>query len=538
MRIRVILLREALPMSKWLRKTRPLTVDMRSPDRYDDAWTRHPVAHWLACQTSLLEEGQHEQRLSDRPDMLTPYNSRYVADAQGLSAYAGMPLFIAFAQKVGLGAALQQHVHFAKRESVYTPTQLAECLVDAIVCGISRIENTNLLKDDPLLAAAHGLSSFPDHATLHRYISAYTPEHVTQLHQAVHALFQRANRPAKPVRVTLDFDATDAVVYGQQEEAAFGHKNARDGHREYAVECCFLGASKDVLHHQVRPGNLNSTPGFAAFLEEALARLPEGMSVGLVRLDAGYFSLANLAALDAKGLPYLMGCTAYSFLLDKAYAPGACAPDSPDSPDSPYAWQRISPDEEVCSLTHTFSDGVPRRVLLTRHPDPKKTKPRQRQGDSDSAGIQPQLLSVEATPRDLYKHFACVVAAPLAHKSANLLWQSYAGRSNLENAIKESKLGFGLEALPSKRFAANQAYVGLVFLAYNLVNWFKRHAFADEQMAHRQVKAVRQWVLCVPALLQRHDDHWCVHLPEHHPSLPLFEQARAFLAAGMPAPAT
>jgi len=29
--------------------------------------------------------------------------------------------------------------------------------------------------------------------------------------------------------VTLDFDATDAVVQGQQQEAAFGHRNARAG---------------------------------------------------------------------------------------------------------------------------------------------------------------------------------------------------------------------------------------------------------------------------------------------------------------------
>lgn len=495
-------------MSKWLRKTLPLTVDMRFAERYASAWQGNPVPEWLASQPSLLQA--HCQ--TDRRDMVTPYNTHYVADAKGLSAYGGMSLFIAFTQKLGLGATLARHLRFAKRQSVYSPTQLGECLVDAIACGISRIENTNLLKDDPLLAGARGLASFPDHATVHRYISAFTREQVTQLQAAAETLFGKANRPAKPTRVTLDFDATDAVVYGQQEEAAFGHKNARAGHREYQIETCFLGSSKDVVHHQVRPGNVNSGPGFPVFLEESLARLPEGMVVGLLRADAAYFSVENVRALDAQPFGYLVGCTAYRFLLEKAYAHGR--------------WQRISPEEEVCSLQYAFHDGVPRRVLVARHPDPKQTKPKQ--------NGQPALVRVEACARESYTHFACVVSDRLAHLSTNRLWQSYAGRSNLENAITESKLGFGLEALPSKWFAANQAYAAFVFLAYNLVNWFKRHAFGDDPLGRRQIKALRQWVLCVPAVVERGADHWRIRLPEGHPSLPLFARIQAFLAQGKP----
>ena len=495
-------------MSRWSRKTLPLTGDMRLAARYAAAWQDQPVPEWLASQPSWLEA--HSR--TDRHDMLTPYNTQYVADAQGLTAYGGMALFIAFTQQLGLGTALRRHLHLPKRQSVYSPTQLGECLVDAIACGISRLENTNLLRDDPLLAAARGLAHFPDHATVHRYSTSFSSTHVAQLQAAAGALFVQANRPRKRIRVTLDFDATDAVVYGQQEEAAFGHKNAQAGHRELAIEGCFLGSSKDVVHHLVRPGNVHSGPGFPAFLEESVARLPEGMEVALLRMDAAYFSVDTVQALDKEGYAYLMGCTAFRFLLDKAYAQGR--------------WQRISPHEEVCAVYHAFHDGVPRRVLIDRHPDPKQTKPKQ--------NGQPALLEVKPAAREGYKHFACVVSERLAQESNNRLWQSYAGRSNLENAIKESKLGFGLEALPSKRFAANQAYAAFVFLAYNLVNWFKRHAFGDEALGHRQVKALRQWVLGVPAVVERREEDWCVHLPEGHPSLPLFQRIQTFLAGGKP----
>lgn len=499
-------------MSKWLRKALPITRDIRPAECYDGSWQNTTVATWLRTQHSLLDAGS----LTDRPDMLTPYNTDYAADAVGLSAYGGMSLFIAFTQKIGLAQALRQHLHMPKRESRYNPVQLAECMVDAIVCGISRIENTNLLKDDPLLPRARGLERFPDHATTHRYITAFEPETVAQVHRVASALFLKANRPRnpnsnrqKPLAVTLDFDATDAVVYGQQEEAAFGHKNARDGHREYCVETCFLGCSRDVLHHQVRRGNASSNALFADFYREAVRRLPEGMTVGLVRTDAGYFSLDNLAVLDTAAAPYVVGCTPYAFLLEKAYAKNQ--------------WQRISPDEEVSSIEHAFSDGVLRRVLIARHPDPKKTK----------AKDNGQLPLMEGLgERERYKHFACVTM--IRNKSANVLWQSYAGRSNMENAIKESKLGFGLETLPSKRFAANQAYVAFVFLAYNLINWFKRYAFGQSEMVKRQIKAIRQWVLCVPAIVERHADRWRLRLPTNHPSLGLFHQIQAFLAKGAP----
>ena len=180
----------------------------------------------------------------------------------------------------------------------------------------------------------------------------------------------------------------------------------------------------------------------------------------------------------------------------------------------------------MCSIQYAFRDGVSRRVLIARHPDPKQTKPKQ--------NGQPALLEVEAYAREGYRHFACVVSDRLAHLSHNRLWQSDAGRSNLENATKESTLGFGLEVLPSKRFAANQAYAGFVFLAYNLVNWCTRSAFGDDPLGHRQTKAVRQQVLWVPALVERVADHWRVRLPEGPPSLPLFARIQAFLAQGKP----
>ena len=499
-------------MTKWLRKTRPLTSDIRSADRYDSTWQDQPVPLWLKPGAKLQETPS-----ADGPEIMTPCNTEFAADAQGLTAYGGMALMIGFTEKLGLTEVLTRHLHLPKRKSRYSPVTLAECTIDAICCGIHRIENTNLLRNDPLLTRARGLSQFPDHATEQRFITKFEAEHVRQLHQAGNALFQVANRPDArrgTMGATLDFDATAAVVYGKQEDAAFGHYNSRDGHRELQIGTCFLGGSKDLLNHQLQRGSNSTAKGFVGFLDGSIALLPQGMFPALTRADGGYFSLENVKALEDRKLKYLMGCPCYKSLLAKAYALNK--------------WQRISADEEVCEVEYTWGDKVTRRVLIARHADPKKTK-------AKDNGQLPLPFALDDPAR--YTHFGCITN--IKGKSTNHLWQSYVGRSNMENAIKESKLGFGLECLPSKKLIANQAYMALVFLAYNLVNWFKRTAVATaasgKEMGKRQAKGLRQWVLCVPAIVEREADHFNVRLPEGHPSLGLFKDVQAFLRKGMPA---
>jgi len=54
-------------------------------------------------------------------------------------------------------------------------------------------------------------------------------------------------------------------------------------------------------------------------------------------------------------------------------------------------------------------------------------------------------------------------------KSAEDIWRFYNARCNSENSIKEAKQSFHLDRMPSSGFLANEAYLGLVQLAYNLI---------------------------------------------------------------------
>ena len=58
-------------------------------------------------------------------------------------------------------------------------------------------------------------------------------------------------------------------------------------------------------------------------------------------------------------------------------------------------------------------------------------------------------------------------------RSADELERWQREKANVENRIKEAKLGFGLHNLPSQVFNANHAYLLLALIAHNLLVWLK-----------------------------------------------------------------
>lgn len=58
-------------------------------------------------------------------------------------------------------------------------------------------------------------------------------------------------------------------------------------------------------------------------------------------------------------------------------------------------------------------------------------------------------------------------------RSADALESWQRAKANVENRIKEAKLGLGLDNLPCRGFHANWAYLLVTLIAYNLLVWLK-----------------------------------------------------------------
>jgi hypothetical protein len=84
--------------------------------------------------------------------------------------------------------------------------------------------------------------------------------------------------------------------------------------------------------------------------------------------------------------------------------------------------------------------------------------------------------------------------------------------AEVEPAICDLKHGAGLEHLPSGRFAANAAWLGLCGIAYNLARWTGRLGVGEARMS---TKTLRVRYLALPGRLTVSARRPTLHLPAH-----------------------
>ena len=101
-------------------------------------------------------------------------------------------------------------------------------------------------------------------------------------------------------------------------------------------------------------------------------------------------------------------------------------------------------------------------------------------------------------------------------------WQR--AKANLENRIKEAKLGLGLDNLPCTSFHANWAYLLCTLLAYNLLSWLKLLALpASERTSY--AKRLRFRFIAVAGTVGRSGRRLVLRLSAGYPLLNDFIEA-------------
>ena len=91
-------------------------------------------------------------------------------------------------------------------------------------------------------------------------------------------------------------------------------------------------------------------------------------------------------------------------------------------------------------------------------------------------------------------------------------WRFYNGRAAVELIIKELKGDYPLGKIPTKYFAANEAYFHTLLFSYNLVNWFKRLCLPVE-FQNMTLRTLRSRLLLIPGELIKSDNRPTLKLP-------------------------
>ena len=96
----------------------------------------------------------------------------------------------------------------------------------------------------------------------------------------------------------------------------------------------------------------------------------------------------------------------------------------------------------------------------------------------------------------------------------------------VEDAIRDLKYGVGINHMPSGRFGANAAWMGLNVIAHNLARWVSRLGLGETIIA---TDTLRRRYLRTPGRVTRSGRKRTLHLPARWPSKERFDESLAKL---------
>lgn len=398
-----------------------------------------------------------------------PRNLHISFHGSGLTAFGGVALLQSFFHRLGLRSQLQRWVRFAQRNNDYSISEMIEALLYPLILGLGRVETTEPLRRNGVFQYLAGLPRYPATTTLRRFLERFAVagrDKFIGLHDRWRK--EMLCRPHLRATVIFDLDTTVLTVYGRQEGAVVGFNPTKRGRPSYLPLLCFEGKTADIFSGSYHPGNTHPSTVIRPLLEDVFGKLPSAVRQVRVRADGAFF--------DHKIIEFIEGKQALFVIVARLTRPVRHRLGG-------LRYRRIgrqvwAGEFRYCPQGWKRSE----RFVVIRRPIPEEPSAQ---------------LHLFQMGRYTYQVF--VTNLPL--KPLNL-WRFYNQRATAELIIRELKDAYALGKIPTKDFAANEAFFQIVLLAYNLLNWLKRLC-VPPHWQRATLRRMRQRLLVVPAQLVR-----------------------------------
>jgi hypothetical protein len=353
-------------------------------------------------------------------------------------------------------------------------TTILEAFITSIWCGANRFMHTEVTRHDVALGRMFDWESVPAQDTYKRFFGKFNQ--ATNQGVSNH-FYSWIFDNFKFDHFTLDIDSSVMTRYGEQEGAKKGYNPSKRGRSSHHPLIAFIDDIKLVANMWLRSGNTSSSNNFLAFLEDTLFKL-KNKTVGLIRLDSGFFQADILDYLEQKNMDYVIAAK-FTHPIQRVIH---------DSTN----WIVLDAGIEICEqMYHSNSWEKPRRMVIVR----------QRIKDRPKApGKQLALFSEEEIFKN-YRYSAYVTNMKLASAE---IWRLYRARANAENRIKELKYDFGFDSFNLKDFFATEAALTFVMIAYNLMSLFR--TFVLQEKTQKTLSTLRYRTFAIGAYFEKMND--------------------------------
>ncbi len=274
-------------------------------------------------------------------------------------------------------------------------------------------------------------------------------------------LFLDAHERA-PKRITLDLDATDDPLHGNQEGRFF-----HGYYRHYCYLPLYIFCGRHLLAAKLRTSNIDGAAGAKEELERIVGRIRQRWPKVkiLVRADSGFAREDLMAWCEANGVDYLFGLAKNKRLIGEI------------SQDLGAARARF---EETGAPARRFKDFSYRTLKSW-------SQARRVVGKAEH-------LSQGANPR-----FVVTSLSRGEHRAKELYEKLYCARGEMENRIKECQLDLFADRTSAATLRANQLRLWFASFAYVLMEGLRRIALHDSALADATCGTIRLKLLKLAA---------------------------------------
>ena len=342
----------------------------------------------------------------------------------------------------------------------HTTEQLLRQRVFGLCQGYEDLNDHTTMRDDLSMQTAlerdNAAASSP---TLCRFENRADRAAAVATHRVIVDHFIASFKEA-PNELTLDFDATDDLVHGNQEGRHFS---------AYYDGYCFLPlyvfCGEQLLTAYLRPASQDAALHAAAILKLLVARLRQAWpNVRIVfRGDSGFCRPLLLSWCDRNGIDYIVGLAKNSRLL-------ALSAEWREAAARAFAATQV-PQRHFGEVFYAAGSwNRTRRIVVKAEHNAQGTNPR-------------FVVTNRAYPaQETYEH-------------------GYCSRGNMENRIKECQLGLFSDRTSCQLWWPNQFRLMLSALAYVLMERLRTIGLAGTDMARAQVWTIRCRLLKIGAVI-------------------------------------
>jgi hypothetical protein len=428
-----------------------------------------------------------------------PASYRIEASEPHLTGYGGAGLLAMFLQRLGVPQLLAALPNLPRTR--YPAARFLLGLLYGLTLDRSRQAHVAELGDDAVFLQLTGLESLPSQSAFSRFLGRLRAATAHALLEANRGVVARVRRGfAAHDTLTLDFDSHVQTCLGRPQRAAVGFNRRRPGAPSYKPLYAFVGETRDFVGGRFRPGNASDLAG-AQTLFDQLRRWLKGIGFRgrlQFRADNGFYAGWLLEHLERAEVIYAIVADLYGLALTLVGL----------------KYRALDGEYAVAEFWHRGVNwSKPRRMIaIRRRLDPKAPK----------RGKQLKLFEAQG--------YSFQVIVTNSEDAPEEVWRFYNGRCNVENLIKEGRLGLSMDEVCSHMWAANMLHNWLALLAGNIAGWFGEYLLGLER--RHSIAALREWLLRIPARLIRTGRQWVLRLSAHYSHLGLFLRAHHRLRAG------